>query len=1023
MAIKTSTKKPSGLQIKIANGKITFTWKKGEKYGVKQQLQYKLLVGKSLEVATSGRDFVNQGFDIQNIKWTSLSISKTATKANITFTPASYYPTVKTNILYGIELRVGGQASAYTKKGKHYEPQFVWSEIKFLAVNPPPAPKLTAAWDSGSVNDTVFTISASSSAQNKPLYDVEYQTVKASNMVAPDKLSLLTEWKTATSQSKGTSTTVTVSDTGHVGTTFGRVARIRARGAGGVSGWVTKGLEYWVYAFHQFAEPYAPVLVSAKTDYDAVNYIARTEASWTQQFDVNHPVDKNHLFYRIGVPTANMGLTQDNSWVDAEPSNEISGRYTTALNIDEQIDADECMWVRVSAEHDADKKYSDYIRSYTGTLSAPTGFSITSQDASTHKVNISCTNNSAVPDSKLAIVWQPSDRPDKSYVIGIIAHGSSSISGLQCPDWTGLTLGFRAYAYVGTETYTTDSDGVKHYTINAQMLSAEVNTSGNIPVAPATVTLSRADYGTGIKVAWSWTWGDADSAEVAWSTNPDALQSTDEPDTFTVSNIQSPILTITDLEEGEVYYVWVRLIADETSGPWSSVKSLHLSAKPSKPALTLSDMIVESGRSVTASWTYISQDGTPQIYAQVAEYVNSAYKPLAETTTLESVKIPTDGWANGTVHQLAVRVTSESNMTSDWSPLVKLVVATPPVATITQASLTSTSDGYELSALPLTVTATGAGTAGTTELRIVRANDFTQERPDETEFNGYAGEVVIRREYSGETQQTITKDDLQSYLDDTASYILIATITDEFGQTDSDAVEFTVNWTDQAVMPTGTVTVADDVAYITVGTPADATGTETVDIYRLSIDKPELIYSNAALGAEIVDPYPAVNGGYRLCLKTENGDCTTADMEFAWLDLDIDYAPEYQFIEFNGYQLGLRYNVDLSSSWTKDFQLTKYLGGSQRGDWLAGVGRSGSVASATLMEDDVDDRHILRMLADYSGPAHVRTKDGSSFWANVNASTSTGYTVAGKIENVTLDYERTDHTNLDGVPLAEWEES
>ena len=1023
MAINTNTKKPSGLQIKIASGKINFTWKKGETYGVEQQLQYKLLVGKSLETADSGRLFIKQGFDIENIKWTSLSISKTATSANITFTPSGYFPTVATKILYGIELRVRGKASPYTKKGKRYVPGFSGWTTKTLVVYPPPAPTLTAAWDSGSVNDTVFTISASSSDHNKPLYNVEYQTVKVTNMVAPKNFPMLTEWKTATSQTKGTSTTVTVSDTGHVGTTFGRVARIRARGAGGVSGWTSNAQQNWVYAFHQFAEPYAPVLNSANTIYDAMNYIARTEASWTQQFDVNHPVDKNHLFYRIGVPTANMGLTQDNSWVDAEPSNEIKGRYETAVNIDEQIDADECMWVRVSAEHDADKSYSGHIRSYTGTLSTPSAFSITSQDASTHKVNLAITNNSAVPDSKIAIVWQPSDRPDKSYVIGVIAHGSSSISGLQCPDWTGLTLGFRAYAYVGSETYTTDSDGVKHYTINAQMLSAEVNTGGNIPVAPTTVKLSRSEYGTGIQVEWSWTWTDADSAEIAWSTKPYALQSTDEPESFTISNIQSPVLTIDDLEEGEVYYVWVRLIAEETYGPWSSVKSLHLSAKPSKPALTLSDMIVESGTSVTASWAYISQDGTPQIYAQVAEYINAAYKPIAETTTLESVTIPTSGWANGTVHSLAVKVVSESDMTSDWSPLVKLVVATPPVATITQASLYNTSDGYELQSLPLTVTATGAGTAGTTELRIVRASDYTQERPDETEFNGFAGEVVIRREYSGEAQQTIAKEDLQSYLDDTADYILIATITDEFGQRDSDAIEFTVNWTDQAVMPTGSVVMNGDVAYITVGTPAGTTGTETVDIYRLSVDKPELIYNNAALGDVIVDPYPAVNGGYRLCLKTENGDCTTADMDFAWLDIDIEYAPVFQFIEFNGYQLGLQYNVDLSSSWTKDFQITKYLGGSQRGDWLAGVGRSGSVTSATLMEADVDDRHILRMLADYSGPAHIRTKDGSSFWANVNTSTSTGYTVAGKIESVTLDYERTDHIDLDGVPQAEWEES
>lgn len=1018
MAIKTSTKKPSGLDIKIGSSRIDFSWKKGETYGDGQQAQYRLFTGKSLKIAKSGRNFLKQGLIPTGVKWHSLTVSKTATKDHISFDPTDYFPNKSNNkfkpVFYGIQFRVRGQADQYTKKGKTYDPEWSgWAE-KTVIIYAPPTPSLSAAWSSVSVNDTVFTWEAKSSKDNKPLYNVEYQTVKVTNMVKPKDFAMLTEWKTATSVTKVLSGSATVTDNGHVGVTFGRVARVRARGAGGVSD--------WKYAYHQYAEPYAPVLEEASAVYDSTNHIAKTVAAWSQQYDVNHPVDKNHLFYRIGKPAAGMNVTTDNSWTDAEASNEIKGRHETQVNISETISADECMWVRISAEHDVDKAYSNVIRAYTGMLAAPTGLTITSQDDATHKVNISCTNNSAVTDSKIAIIWQPEDAPDKSVVIGVIPNGSSSISGLQCPDWTGYTtLAFRAYAYVGSESYETGSDGVKRYTVLRQMWSDEINTGGNIPLAPTSVTLSRHEEG--ILVKWGWSWADADKAEVAWSTSPNALLSTEKPESFEVSNLYDPTLLIGDVTEGFTYYVWVRLIADETYGPWSAVKSIHLSAAPVTPVLTLSAGLVEQGESVEASWTYVSQDGTGQALALIQEYTGGVYVPVAQTTDMQHVSIDTSAWANGSVHTLVVKVVSESGIESAWSKKVDLTVATKPVATITQTSLTLVTDGYELRALPLTVTVTGAGTAGMTQIRIVRAADFTEDRPDETEFNGFAGEIVMQREYTGEEQQTISQEDLEAYLDDTARYTLIATITDEFGQRDSDSIDFTVAWTNQAVKPTGTVAMSGDVAYITVGTPTGAAGTETVDIYRLSIDRPELIWEGAEFGDVIVDPYPAPNGGYRLVLKTANGDYTTADGEFAWTDIDSSYNPELQFIDFNGYHLTLHYNVELSSSWSKDFQITKYLGGTQRGDWLAGVGRTGSVTSVALTDEDVDDRHILRILSEYAGPAHIRTKDGSSFWANINTSVSMGYTQAGKLEALTLNYTKTDHEDVDGVPESEWEAS
>ena len=1024
MAIATSTTKPSGLKITINGAKIELTWKKGETYGEGQQLQYKIFTAAGLDVAASGRNFLRQGFNISGTKWTSKSVTKTATKAELAYNPASYYPTAKTKILYGIQFRIRGKASPYTKgsgsKAKHYTPEWSGWALKTYIINPPAAPTLTLTWDENSVNDCMAEWAGAGTPQ-RPAFNILLQTVKIPD--APADIRGAVEWDTAADQTKALTGTDTISETGHAGVSFKRAVRAKVRGAGGDSS--------WVYADHVYAAPHKPEITEAACDYDGVNYIANVQASWTVPEDPQHPVDKNHLWYRIGKPAAGMGLTPDNSWVDAEPSSN-NKEYSTALSIPEQIDDDECMWIRVMSKHDADEQYSEFERVYTGTLAAPGTPSITAQDATTHRVTISCTNNSQVPDAQLAVVFQPSTNPAESIIVAIIPHGTSSLSGIQCPDWTGLgTLGFRVYAFVGAYDYWTDADGVKHYTITADMTSEEKATSNTIPLAPAAVAVERSqDEDNALTVTWEHSWTDATGAEVSWSNHRNAWHATAGPDTHDVPNTNESRLDISGLAAGETYFIRVRLYKDDgddrTYGPYTPTYVYTIGQPPAAPALTLSEYHAGAEDTVTASWSYVSQDGTPQIYAELAEAITAGgqttYNRIAEVAGDRAavIDIKKMGWAVGTQHDIAVRVVSGSNLSSEWSGAVTLTITTPVVATITQASLVS-NGRWELQEMPLTVTVTGAGTAGTTDLRIIRAADFTEDRPDESQLNGFAGEVILQRTYTGETQQTIETEDLKSYLDDTAEYRLIATVTDQYGQTDSDVIDFTVAWTAQAVMPEGSVAIIDDAAYITVGTPAGATG--TVDIYRLSIDKPEIIYEGAAFGDVIVDPFPAAAGGYRLCLKTENGDYTTADGELAWVDIDTNYLPLYQFIDFSGYHLGLLFDVTINASWAKDFQTTKYLGGSQRGDWLAGVTRTGSVASVKLTEDDVDDRHILRMLADYSGPAHVRTRDGSSYWANVNVGTSSGYNEPGRPEAITLDITRTDNAEPDGVTQAEWEAS
>lgn len=1024
---KVGTDKPHGLKIERDGLKFTFSWKKGETYGDGQQVEYKLYEAKSQKVAKAGRDFLKQDFEISGTKWVPISgVSASAKEKSITLSASNYYPTSGKPILYGIAFRVRGQADEYskTKKGKttHYDPQWsAWVE-KTIVINPPEAPSVEESWDSSYTNRSTYTWTTPSDAKDKkPVTNTEYQSFPMLN--CPEDIKGLEDWESATSNTGTLNTSTYYDETGLSGVSKTRCFRIRARGIGGYSS--------WVYSKHVFAAPLAANITSCTALHNSTTHVWNITAYWDTPQDAGHPVDHYTLQYRIGKPGANMAVTSDGSWTDC-------GQTTAgdiAVQVTEAIDEDECLWLRVAASHDnhtgANAVVGSAVLAYKMPLAAPTSLSITASSTSTHEVSISVKNNCGITDSKIAIVYQPSNEPTKAFVVDVLTgSGTITKSGIKCPDWTNTgTLGLYAYAYVGKENYITDTNSVKHYNVTTVLESDKVFTSGGIPKAPATVTAIK--NGDEIEVNWAWTWESANKAEVSWSTNPNAWESTDQPDTFVVSSTGPAHLFISDVDLGVIYYVRVRLLYDDgdetTYGPYSGTRMVNMTAAPQKPVLDVSSDSIKPGGDLTLSWTYVSMDGTPQAHAKI--YESGVSVPIAQVEAAQHVTI-TPSWTAGTQHSLTVIVWSESGQESPVSDAVVVNAANPPTCTITQTNLSSSVpgvDGYAMTAFPLTVTVTGAGTAGQTTLEIVRAEDFVQKMPDDKDSNGFEDQVVFRRIYSGQSQQTINYTDIAqgAHLDDTAKYRIIAVVVDGYGQTDDDAVDFTVAWSHQAVAPTASVEIQDTAAYIAVGAkPTGAANTDEIDIYRLSVDAPELIYSGATFGDVIVDPFPTIGeyGGYRISLRTKDGDLYDADQDPAWKDYDSEFEPAYQYIDFNGFTLPLSYDVDLESGWTKDFKVTKYLGGHEEGDWLEGVSRKGNAKSVLITEEDTDDIKTLRKLATYSGPAHIRSKDGSSYTANVDVSNeSMTHSDGGQLRSITLSIQATRRAVLDGLPQAQWE--
>ena len=333
-----------------------------------------------------------------------------------------------------------------------------------------------------------------------------------------------------------------------------------------------------------------------------------------------------------------------------------------------------------------------------------------------------------------------------------------------------------------------------------------------------------------------------------------------------------------------------------------------------------------------------------------------------------------------------------------------------------------------LTQMPLEVTVQGAGVGGITTVALQRAKDYHMARPNESRYNGFAGETVAVVKQTGETPITFDVDDLIGPLDDGTMYNIVATVQDALGQSAKAELTFKVNWAHKALLPIAAASIdaASLIAMITPTAPEGALPGDTFDIYRLSVDKPELIVEGGTWGTVYVDPYPAIgeHGGHRIVYRTFNGDYITEDQQPAWVDLDGDDGDQLDIgssvIDFNGIQIPFAYNQAVSTQHQKSFQETLYLGGSVEGDWNLAVSRKGTLKATVLALRDPLIVEALRRLATWPGICHVRTKDGASYAANVDVNDDIGSDTAGKEMAVSLSITRVGPQGFDGMTLEQW---
>ena len=1026
---------PSGLSISRKNESFTFGWKIPDKgYADGQGFQYQMRKGES---------------------WADVTVGKTTTSKAITIARSNFYPTSGKSSTKQISFRVRGNTGKYTtgsgKKAKTYNPSMSAWTTKSFAIAAPKKPTVTKeiqTWPT-----VKFSWSEHNDSADKYWFTrIQYTSVLKKNCSVALKNASTIDWSTTVtgsqryaSTSASASSYLTVTDDAGMladGNSYTRWFRCRAQGAGGASA--------WTYSKHVYAMPNQCVITDYQITPDSSVNGYKAKIWFDTPKSTSIPMAQAVVEYAIETPDADMACPAGASWSTGstvKPKDTTSGAI---FNIGSLIGADECLFIRVNAEYDGRTTYGVPEIVDVGKLKTPTITDVTTNSA-THTATITATNTSDVADSFMVVRYMDDDDPD-GFDIAIIPHGQTTATGVQCPAWTNAPrFGVYAAAPGGCYETTTRDDGIGSYAVDPVMRSDMATDGGSIPEAPANVTATAVMPGGTIRVTWEWSWSDADTAELSWSDHADAWESTDVPQTFEVSKMYASAWNISGLTTGQKWYVRVRLIKTtgdgRAYGAYSETKTVNLSSAPLIPVLTLSDGIIPPDGQVTANWVYSTTDGTGQSFAEIAQKTEDEndpgeyiYTPLAQVQTAQYVTLDAieQGWNAGDSIDLVVRVTSASGLDSDdWSDPVTVIVADPPTCTITSTSLdtvtvtTTDEDGdpvtdtvTALTEMPFTCTITGAGDSGVTSIAIERAEAYHVDRPDETDYNGFEGETIAIDSHSGDDGFSIGIADLIGHLDDGAWYRLVATVTDGLGQSASASIDFKVLWTHQASAPTATVSIADNVAYMTPTAPADADVTDVCDIYRLSIDRPQLIYSGASFGTMYVDPYPSIGdfGGHRFVTRTANNDVTTPNGSFAWVDVNDGFDSRYNIFEFDNGQILLELDVDISNQWKKDFKETQYLGGSVIGDWNKAISRTASVSGVAIPGRDDDLIETMRRLADNAGICHVRTKDGSSYAADVEVSEKYNYASGVKTYEYSLTITRVEPEELDGMTYAEWQE-
>lgn len=550
------------------------------------------------------------------------------------------------------------------------------------------------------------------------------------------------------------------------------------------------------------------------------------------------------------------------------------------------------------------------------------------------------------------------------------------------------------------------------------------------------LSIESGEDGTSLKVALEWASDNYTTTVISWSRNGDSWESTEQPETFVIdwedavpqgTRDHSATITIMGLDDGVEYYVRARrMIEDDVTryGPWCSPPKAYYpistNAQPTEVTLDVPDGIAR-GKGIPCSWTV--DGGTQTAWRIVMISTTVGRKVLASGTGPAAAATVR---ASKLVGMSEVTLLVSVSCGGDWldSDSSTVVIAERPTFRVsTNGVLTRQPVHLGVFSSTTTAVADVAVLAETSVASDGPAGPMPQAEGDVI----WSGEVDGPwRETSAQGEPYLCTVELPVDLDlrDGMTYRVTVTGTDTSSGLSSkeEAIMVPVRWLHQAVCPSDRSTVVVDPvalsATITAEAAEGAEETDVCDIYRVTPDGSHLVASDVPFGQSVTDPYApfarqtGVELAYRLCTRTVDGDID-------WRDVSYTLDGDYLRIDWAEGMVLLPYNLDITDSWAKDFDLAERWDGSRVGHWDAGATRRASLSTGFVWEDMADQAEALRALAQYAGPCFVRTPTGSAYQAHVEV-TNVGDGHGTGIVAVTLDATEITLTDEYRIPHSQW---
>ena len=644
--------KPTGHSIARNGSTFTLTWKIGDKdYGNGQQLQYRVDDG-----GFSG------SIDVKGL--------------------TSY--TISGNFRH-VQFRVRGNRKRYKdSKNRTHNPGWSdWASSPEWRAVVPPAPS-NLEYTRLSTNQGRFKWSVSTNDTNTEFFlRTEYQTCKSKNTTNPPP----SGWESV--GTAGASGEITYSEETEELAQGPLIRWFRARTIG------TAGATGWVYKYHAYGAPSTPSIISASAE--NMGSYARITAEWNDKYSILNPIDSIEVQYAIAVPS-DADLTAPVSGWSKATEVAPNGAYNKVItNISETIDVDECIWVRIAAEHDGQYAYSEARLALVGKLATPEISA--SPNVNTGIVAISITRATSC-DAAYTLIYYRSenDKQNRDQPKAVLLPNETSVSIEIDEIKTGSEHQvehscFGAYQFIGT--YTIDEDTGDPVIGEVRMRSDSAEDTDLLARPPFPTSVAMGERQGTVRYSWGRSWESATHIELSWADHDDAWESTDEPDTYSIESALALSWIIAPLELGKKWFFRARFLqetdADSIVGPWSEIIEYSLSSVPDRPVLSLNKNVVNEGDSATGRWAFASEDGTTQEYAEIClaeidEGVITYGDVIAHAYEEQSAEISYD-WETNKTYYLCVRTTSNSGKQSEWSEPVGLFAAQPITIDVTDIRL------------------------------------------------------------------------------------------------------------------------------------------------------------------------------------------------------------------------------------------------------------------------------------------------------------------------------------------------